>query len=215
METIAASVQAVAAIEGGPLYRKGLPVGAQANEPPLLGMMPVYGPAGENRPGGAWVKVQNITIALEGFRAPSAFGVRSGQLRASPATQEPCDLDNVGGGRQREPIVPVTVARFLHVGPVSVGQSAGDHPAGCVHHSNGQTRSRLIEVHRPSARLTAVEAIDASSDLRPRGGSDQIEETSHVEQLIRPGYHKELSDAGLLEAVRRRGTPTVCPPQPD
>lgn len=86
MEAVAASVDAVGAIEGGPLYRESLAVGAQANEPPLLGMMPVYRPAGENRPGGALVETQDVPLASEGSWASSSLGVRPWQLRTPLAT---------------------------------------------------------------------------------------------------------------------------------
>lgn len=107
--------------------------------------------------------------------------------------------------RQRETVMSVAVARFLHVGSIVVGQALGDHPSGWVDHSNGQTRRGLFQVDGPSAGMAAMHAIDASDDSRPRAGSNPTQEVLRGEQDVHCGYHENNIRCGLV-----RGNAPVC-----
>lgn len=205
MEAVATSLDAVAAKERGPLFAEGLTIGAKADDPPLVRMMPVHGPSRENRSRTGAVQMQNIASAPKDLCTSSGPRARPGQLGAQPPAQELRGVDAVSIRRERETVMSVAVARFLHVGSVVVGQSLGDQPPGWIDHSNGQARRGLFQVDGPSAGMTAVHAIDASDDSRPRAGSDQTQEAPHGAQDVHCGYHENNIRCGLV----RRNAP-VC-----
>ncbi len=200
MEAVAASFDAVAPIEGRPLLGERLLAGAQTDDPPLLRMMPVYRPTRERRPRRALVQAQNIASTNEGPACDmSGIRPRLRKLCAQPSAQEPRRLDDGKiGDRNGEAIVPVAVARFLHVGTIAVSQNVGDHPTGGVDHSYGESRRRLGKVERPAARVAAVNAIDAPDDAGPRPGSREPQEALHAEQLAECGYQVRIIGCGIV-----------------
>ena len=140
------------------------------------------------------VDSKDIASAIEG-PARGFAGIRPWpwQLCTRPAAQEPRRRDEGGiGDRHGEAIVPVAVARFLHVGAIPVGQSLGDHAAGCVHHSYRKTGGGIGFVECPTARVAAVYAVDPSDDGRPRRRNDPPQETLEVGQHADCGYQVNI-----------------------